>query len=133
MPTPCQPREPAPVLWRFERAHRRAHHVGDCRAGRRIGADVVVGSVISGGCRIIDQLLRGFECLPGTRGAARIDLDSVRRRAPSILLIDTCICDIEPIVALGVSVWAAVDATGLCSWTTVTEVGAAPFASLSRL
>lgn len=119
-------------------------------AAQRTGVDVVVGLVNSLGSCVIDHLLCGFECLPtlhGSRGAeypARIDIEAVNRRRPTILLVDTRVlpsfetgrrahsthtddswADIEGVLTSGINVWAALDATGFSSWTTV-AVGAPP-------
>jgi two-component system, OmpR family, sensor histidine kinase KdpD len=99
------------------------------------GADIVVGLAHSCGDDAIDRLLRSFERVPAS---TRIEVDAVRKRAPSILLIDTRPPpsgesaraprdehpyepweDIENIVGSGIGVWVAVDATGFSSWTSL--------------
>jgi two-component system sensor histidine kinase KdpD len=127
-------------------------------AVQQSGVDVVVGCATSSGSDAIDRLLRGFECLPGVRRAGaleqpiRIDVDNVKRRIPAILLIDTrppavadsarptpgvqdsdFWSDIEQILASGIDVWAALDATGFSCWSTLAEGLPARFNSLSRL
>jgi two-component system, OmpR family, sensor histidine kinase KdpD len=121
-------------------------------AVRQTGVDVVVGLMHAGHHSPFDRLLRSFECLPaprdspGAKQPARIDLDAARTRQPVILLVDTRVppssgngcrarsgsvdsyqpwADIESILELGIHVWAAVDATGFSSWSSV-GVGAAP-------
>jgi K+-sensing histidine kinase KdpD len=114
------------------------------RTARQTGVDVVVGLVNSRGHGAIDRLLFGFECLPALHGQidaehpARIDVDAVRKRVPAILLVDTGLpassqlqrgalfqhnyhswAAIEDVVALGINVWAALDATGFSGWTSV--------------
>lgn len=111
---------------------------------RRQGVDVVVAPVLADEREPLNALLSTFETLapaddPGDRGSnPRIDVDAVIRRAPAIILVDTRTSarplgsrfagpnyrcdpwtDIETIVQSGVSVWAAVDATGFSSWTSV--------------
>lgn len=114
------------------------------RTARQTGGDVVVGLVNSRGDNAIDRLLLGFECLPtlnesiDAKRPARIDIDAVRKRVPAILLVDTGLpasseihrdalpnhdyhswAAIEDVVALGINVWAALDATGFSGWTSV--------------
>ena len=113
------------------------------KAAQRTGVDIVIGLVNACGHSAIDRLLSGFECLPPLQSSItvnqpiRINIDAVRQRAPAILLVDTrvppsetdrstrIICnydswaDIEDVVASGVNVWAAADATGFSSWTSV--------------
>jgi two-component system sensor histidine kinase KdpD len=115
------------------------------RTARQTGVDVVVGLVNSRGHSAIDRLLFGFECLPALHASidaehpARIDVDAVRKRMPAILLVDTGLpassekthrgalflhnyhswAAIENVVALGINVWAALDATGFGGWTSV--------------
>ncbi|MEA3151018.1 MAG: Osmosensitive channel His kinase sensor domain [Gammaproteobacteria bacterium] len=114
-------------------------------AAKKTGADIVVGLVSSSGCDPLDRLLRCFDHLPGSgrplskkHEANAIDLNAVRKRIPGILLVDmrpSPKCDaarvpgsarpddslaaIEDIIASGIDVWAAVDATGLSSWASV--------------
>ncbi len=108
------------------------------------GADIVVGFVNSSGLDRIDRLLRCFDSLPSLEcatgqygGANPIDLNAVRKRIPEILLVevrppskrdaaatlsarpDDPLAAIENIVASGIDVWAAVDATGFSSWALV--------------
>jgi two-component system sensor histidine kinase KdpD len=114
------------------------------KAAQRTGVDIVVGLVNACGHSAIDQLLSGFERLPALQGTigvnhpTRINIDAVRRRAPAILLVDTrvplssetdrstrIVCnyeswaDIEDVLASGINVWAAADATGFSGWTSV--------------
>lgn len=110
---------------------------------RQTGVDIVIGLVNSVGCGAIDRLLFGFEQLPALHGksnvrhAIRIDIDAARKRAPAILLVDTrppsCEisrsgnsahdderwADIEYLVTSGITVWAALDASGFSSWASV--------------
>jgi K+-sensing histidine kinase KdpD len=110
-------------------------------AARQTGVDVVVGSVSATGNSAIDDLLRDFESLSAVHASTarehlhRMDVDAVRKRAPAILLVDTQIQksgrhakstrnyaswdDIESVLEFGVNVWAALDATGFSSWTSV--------------
>jgi two-component system sensor histidine kinase KdpD len=114
------------------------------RTARQTGGDVVVGLVNSRGDSAIDALLLEFEYLPTLNSSidakhpTRIDVDAVRKRLPAILLVDTGLpassetlrgalsihdyhswAAIEDVVALGVNVWAALDATGFSGWTSV--------------
>jgi two-component system sensor histidine kinase KdpD len=113
------------------------------KTAQRTGVDIVIGLVNACGHTAIDRLMSGFECLPPLHSSIavnqpiRINIDAVRQRAPAILLVDTrvppsetdrgtrIICnyeswaDIEDVVASGVNVWAAADATGFSSWTSV--------------
>jgi two-component system, OmpR family, sensor histidine kinase KdpD len=114
------------------------------KAAQRTGVDIIIGLVNPCGHSAIDRLLSGFECLLplqsaiGVNHPIRINIGAVRRRAPAILLVDTrvplssetdqtrrAVCnyeswaDIEDIVASGVNVWAAADATGFSGWTSV--------------
>jgi K+-sensing histidine kinase KdpD len=102
---------------------------------RRTGIDVVVGLINDRELPGIDTPLSGFETLAALPGAGarrppRIDLKAVRRRRPAVLLVDTSVpalsvngrtrliqdfdawADIEAVLALGVSVWATLDAIG---------------------
>jgi K+-sensing histidine kinase KdpD len=110
-------------------------------AARQTGVDVVSGFGNATGTGAIDDLLSEFESLSalhastGAEHPNRIDVDAVRKRAPAILLVDTRIQrigrhaqskrdyaswdDIEAVLGFGVNVWAALDATGFSSWTSV--------------
>jgi K+-sensing histidine kinase KdpD len=113
-------------------------------AAQQRRADMVVCLVNSCGSGAIEHLLRGFECLPALQGnfgakhPPRIDVDAVRKREPAILLVDTRVppssenggrtgfvhsyhpwADIESVLVSGISVWAALDATGFSSWASV--------------
>jgi two-component system sensor histidine kinase KdpD len=110
-------------------------------AAQQRGADLVVCAPNAYGSGAIDGLLRGFECLPALQGSLgakyppRIDVDAVRKREPAILLVDTRVpsssengrrrgfvhsyhpwADIESVLVSGITVWAALDATGFSSW-----------------
>jgi two-component system sensor histidine kinase KdpD len=113
------------------------------KTAQRTGVDIVIGLVNACGHTAIDRLMSGFECLPPLHSSIavnqpiRINIDAVRQRSPAILLVDTrvppsetdrstrVICnyeswaDIEDVVASGVNVWAAADATGFSSWASV--------------
>jgi two-component system sensor histidine kinase KdpD len=114
------------------------------KVAQQTGVDVVVGLVNSCGHSVIDRLLCGFECLPALHGSndakrsGGIDLDAVRKREPAILLVDTRVppssqtdrgprsitnygswADIEDVIASGINVWAALDATGFSSWASL--------------
>jgi two-component system sensor histidine kinase KdpD len=111
------------------------------RSAQRTGVDIVIGLVSACGDSAIDRLLSEFECLTpspasiGVNPPIRIDIDAVRQRAPAILMVDTRVspspethrnapavfnyeswATIEDVVASGVDVWAAADATGFSSW-----------------
>jgi two-component system sensor histidine kinase KdpD len=114
------------------------------RVAQRAGVDIVIGLVNACGHNAIDRLRSEFECLPplhdsvGVKPPIRIDIDAVRQRAPAILLVDTCApllsakhrrpraefnyeswAVIEDVIASGVDVWAAADATGFSSWVSL--------------
>jgi two-component system sensor histidine kinase KdpD len=128
------------------------------KAAQQTGVDVVVGLVNSGGCNAIDSLLCDFECLPALHGSigakrpVRIDVGAVRKRKPAILLVDTRALptpetdrgarsihngeswtDIEDVIASGIDVWAALDATGFSSWATIAPGAPSRVSGLSML
>jgi two-component system sensor histidine kinase KdpD len=107
------------------------------RAAQRAGGDVVIGLMSHRGREALSALTDRFESLPIRRTTAgdvleaRIDLDAARKRAPSILLVDTHVADpashqpwadIESLMADGLDVWAAVDASGFSSWIDLARV-----------
>jgi two-component system sensor histidine kinase KdpD len=126
-------------------------------AAKQRGVDVVVGLVHSSGRSAIERLVCGFKCLPPVRGScgakhpARVDVDAARKREPAILLVDThephaethygaysvhnseSWADIERLLESSISVWAAVDATGFGSWSSVVVSGRSRVGALSLL
>jgi two-component system sensor histidine kinase KdpD len=112
------------------------------RSARSGGMDIVVGFLMRTDGPGGDQLLVEFErvppLIPNSRNCRdhRINVKAVLARWPGLVLIDTCNpsltlsdrrsqntsvkrtwFDIERLLAAGISVWASLDASGLCSWT----------------
>jgi hypothetical protein len=136
----CTPWSIAFLLWRLRRANSHAPHVGVSRCIEP-GVDIVLGHLNARASDQLDHLLRGFEHLPNSKATTNkglIDVAGAIRRKPSVLLIDTrppalfgtshgstkvrnfeCWSEIDAIAEAGIDVWAAVDASGFSSWSSV--------------
>jgi K+-sensing histidine kinase KdpD len=111
------------------------------RAAQEDGVDVIVGRVNFKSELVIINLLKDMECLPeipsplGPAYGSSVDVRSVQRRAPSVVVIDTSVPheggpgsaspnsdvyapwkDIEMIVSSGIDVWASLDTSRLGHW-----------------
>lgn len=117
----------------------------NAKVARRAGADPVIGLLNSHDRgAALEELQAGFERLPASttpdrtsedpHASLRVNIEAAKRRAPSILLIDTHIpewlrkdgirldqpwMDIERLLRLGLNVWAALDGSGFSSWIDV--------------